>query len=268
MAMREYIKELVPPVLVRAGRKLVGTGHRPTPERYDSWEHAKAACGAGYEEARLVEVVRRKTEAYRDALARQPPDLDFTLCRLLLALHMTQHASPCVLDFGGACGANFFASSALGRVIGAWLVVETPAMVREAKVLASDRLKFVDRLEDPGTCDLLIVSSSIQYTPDPLTTLRELLSVGAPYVYLTRTPLIEQSEPMVSVQEALLSENGPGPLPPGVADVKCRYPITYLPQGHVEKMLQEQYSIQLRFDEGTYHRSPSVSTFGYFAKRR
>jgi len=268
MAIREYIKELAPAVLVRVGRKLVGTGHRPTPERYDSWGQAKAACGAGYEEAQLVEVVRRKTEVYRDAMARQSPDLDFTLGRLFLALKMTNHSAPRVIDFGGACGANFFASSALGCTIGAWVVVETPAMVREAKGLESNRLKFFDRLEDAGTCDLLIVSGSIQYPPNPLETFGKLLSVGAPYVYLTRTPLIEQSEPIVSVQEAMLSENGPGPLLPGVADVKCRYPLTYLPQGHIEKILQEQYSIQLRFDEGTYHRSASVRAFGYFAKRR
>src|SRR5689334_22774276 len=79
----------------------------------------------GYENSELVDVVFRKTLAYN------PPKEDWP----------DLVGASTVLDFGGACGAHYKEAQHYTPDV-RWAVVETPAMVRKASDIATDRLRF------------------------------------------------------------------------------------------------------------------------------
>ncbi|QOG23484.1 hypothetical protein [Bradyrhizobium sp. SEMIA] len=85
-----------------------------------------------------------------------------------------------VLDFGGGAGLHYKIARQQSPDI-RWAVVETPAMVRRAKELATDKLMFFEDIESAaawlGSVDLMHSNGAIQYVPDALATIRTLCSV-------------------------------------------------------------------------------------------
>ncbi|MHC4041613.1 class I SAM-dependent methyltransferase [Bradyrhizobium sp. 23AC] len=118
----------------------------------------------------------------------------------------------CVLDFGGGAGLHYKVARQKSSNI-RWAVVETPAMVRRAKELATDRLMFFERIEDAaawlGNIDLVHSNGAIQYVPDALGTIRALCSVRPARLVWHRVP-ISDGDARLEVQTSYLSDNGPG----------------------------------------------------------
>lgn len=120
-----------------------------------------------------------------------------------------------VLDFGGGAGIHYRAARQQCPGI-RWAVVETPAMVRRAKELATDRLMFFERIDQAadwlGSVDLVHSNGAIQYVPDPLATIEALCALQAPRMMWHRVPLSDAG-PKRELQTSYLSDNGPGVLP-------------------------------------------------------
>ncbi|MET4240707.1 putative methyltransferase (TIGR04325 family) [Bradyrhizobium sp. RT10b] len=148
----------------------------------------------GYENVELVETIYRKTVAFQ-AEANWP-------------LENVES----VLDFGGGAGIHYKAARRQSPDV-RWAVVETPAMVRRAKDLATDRLMFFERIEQAadwlGSVDLVHSNGAIQYVPKALETIRALCSVRPATIAWHRVP-ISDGEPRREVQTSYLSDNGPG----------------------------------------------------------
>lgn len=76
-----------------------------------------------------------------------------------------------VLNFGDACGIHYKLAVREQPLI-RWAVVETPAMVKQAAVLATERLRFFDNVASAadwlGSVDLIHASGALQYTPSPI----------------------------------------------------------------------------------------------------
>lgn len=157
----------------------------------------------GYENPELVEVVFRKTVAYRPQGAW--PEIV---------------GAETVLDFGGGCGIHY-KQAALPAV--RWAVVETSAMVQRAKVLETDHLKFFTSIEDAkrwlGAVDVMHSNGAIQYTLGPLAVVRELVKTSPKRLLWYRLNFRSTGS-----QISRLSDNGPGKIG-GVENKKITYPV-------------------------------------------
>jgi putative methyltransferase (TIGR04325 family) len=157
---------------------------------FPNFASALAACGQGYNDGEIADVVAFMTTAMPiDNLQVAPEQaVNSILAVGITAAEITDRPLH-VLDFGGGCG---FHRLRVGAAIHAplrWAVVETPAMAERAAKLAQGRFEvFTDIAAAAawlGRIDLVHASSSIQYVPDPLAVLktvaglRALLSVGA-----------------------------------------------------------------------------------------
>jgi putative methyltransferase (TIGR04325 family) len=157
----------------------------------------------GYEHPELVEVVFRKTIAYRP----QAPWPEIA-------------GSETVLDFGGGCGIHY-KQAALPAA--RWAVVETPAMVRKAKELETDRLRFFTSIDAArgwlGNIDVMHSNGAIQYTPNPLAIVRQLIETSPRRLLWSRLNFDRAGS-----QTSRLIDNGPGKVS-GIGNKMITYPI-------------------------------------------
>ncbi|MEY9392034.1 putative methyltransferase (TIGR04325 family) [Bradyrhizobium japonicum] len=148
----------------------------------------------GYEDRELVETIFLKTINYK-------PIGDWPL---VLGLGT-------VLDFGGGAGIHYKLACQQSPDI-RWAVVETPAMVRRSSELATEQLRFFERIGEAadwlGTVDLIHSNGAIQYVPDTLETVRALCSVRPASLAWYRVPTGDEIRR--EVQTSYLSDNGPG----------------------------------------------------------
>lgn len=182
-----------------------------------------------------------------------------------------------VIDFGGGGGSlRELACSAKRDLNLEWVVVETPEMVKEARLeLQEDWIKYESSVLEASTrlssVDLIIASGSLQYTQKPLETLLSLTELGSEYVYITRTPLSNDGNSIEYTQESFLASNGPGDsLPRNFKNRIVRYVNTIVPKSEFEKILSLNYKIVLHIDEGLWDESKFgnlVSTNGYYCAK-
>ena len=273
MKIQNLIKQITPRVLINLVRKK----SQPKIE-YPTFEAAQFACqNVDYEDKELVDVVVDKNLIYRKKLESDPV-FDLPSLRTLIALGAIQSSSNLnVLDFGGGGGYHYsIAKTALdpSKTIN-WCVVETLAMSHRAQRLADGSLSFFPDISSArdsfAEFDLVFTSSALQYCPNPLSLLRELVDLDAPYLFITRTPFLESNKTIITTQVSSLQNNGPGPLPGKYTDRKIRYPITYVSRRIVEKVITEKYDIRFRIDEsdgGFSFGNEQISTMGYLCVRR
>jgi putative methyltransferase (TIGR04325 family) len=231
---------------------------------YASYADALDAChSAAYEDAQLVDVVFRKTLTYRDRLASGSPVLwDGSAVQTLLAVAHASTRSPTtvhVIDFGGACGAHYFAARTFFRDRTAvrlrWCVVETPAMADRARVLQDEELRFVTSLSEArqecGDADLMHSAAALQCVRDPARQLEDLVEFGSRFLMLNRVGVTRGDHDVVTVHRSRLRDNGPGPLPDDISDRECRYPYTFIRDRQFMAILKRKYRVVLEFDDSS-----------------
>lgn len=220
---------------------------------YGSYGEALALCnGVGYSMHELTEVVVKKNIALKKSIKRDS-FLGSEATRTLLGIGFALNSKSLrVLDFGGGGGYHYtLARHALGDGCQIkWNIIETESMCQAGLAIANDHLKFfrdtASAADDLGYVDLIFSSSSLQYCPDPIGSLKELLAVSAKYIYITRTPFLNGEDTLVSIQGSMLSHNGPGPLPDGYVDQEILYPISFVPINHVEALIKDKYNIRFK----------------------
>lgn len=224
-------RDFVPPII---GKTLTRLRTRPLPT-FASYEAAHTACGAGYNDLGLAEIVLAKTKQVRGEDiagvlgARQTSDT------LLAVMTAAAHVGPGklirVLDFGGAMGVSYLMARQRTQLAFAWAVVETPSFVRAGKAIEDENFRFFDSIDSAfawlGGVDLVYTSGALQYTPSPDSALEALVRLDAPVLALLRTALSD-GQAVVELQTSPLRDNGPGPMPESAAslngDAEIRYP--------------------------------------------
>jgi putative methyltransferase (TIGR04325 family) len=248
--VRHVFRQIIPPVVLDIGRRLC----RP-PRAFATYSEAASACSPGaYNSQVVAEIVATKTSHLRtrENFEITPRSLTVAAAALLAA---QGKAAINVLDFGGAAGAHYFTTSQLVEVPLRWCVVETPAMVDAARRhVHATGLSFATTIAAAqeacdGVPDLVLSSGTLQYLPSPIDTLRELIAVGSRFLCLTRTEI--GHPPRITIQRSRLSENGPGPLPPGFADGEISYPRTTLDGTTIEGELRKHYVVSAWTEEQT-----------------
>jgi len=209
-------------------------------ETFPDFALALAACGPGYDNAVISDVI-----AYKTALAVGPRNfapeqaINSMLALGITAAEVTERPLT-VLDFGGGCGFHYFRVTAALRSQLRWAIVETPTMAERAAKLAQGRFDVFTDLAAAaaalGRIHLVHASSAIQYVPDPLGTLKILATLQARYFMLARFPVWSRNQ-LVGVQTSPLAANGIGPMPPTIPDRQVRYPITFTNFDDVMKVM-------------------------------
>jgi putative methyltransferase (TIGR04325 family) len=250
-----------------------------------SYAAALEACGnsSGYEDKELVEVVFRKTLIYRDRLSSGSPFLlnGSTVQTLIAVAHASTRSRTTVhvIDFGGACGAHYFAARAFfgdrASFRTRWCVVETPAMAERARELQNDELRFVTSLSDAraecAEADLIHSAAALQCVRDPACQLAELVDFGSRFLMLSRVGDTHGEHDVFTVHRSRLRDNGPGPLPDGMSDRECRYPYSFIRHRQFMAILERNYRVNFEFEDssGVYPVGTEPIVGGaYLAERR
>jgi len=250
-------KSFIPPVLFQLLRRLRNGG---VMKRYKSYDDALIDSHS-YEDPDIIQVVSSKTMRLKDAmLACEDKNISNrqTAQNLFVLSHVANDQAIDVLEIGGACGASYFElNHLLPGCIKNWNILETPAMTATGKSFASEgRLKFFDSLQSVisniSKVDLIFAQGVMQYLPNPLKALEDLLNLGAEWVYISRTVVGKNIEmPVITKQTVKLSSHGPGLPPKEFVDRITSQPLTIVPMQSIESCISVGYRIIYFFLEGS-----------------
>jgi putative methyltransferase (TIGR04325 family) len=264
----------MPARLAAAVRSAAARSIRRHSPVFSNYEEAIRQCrDGGYSGADIAAVVCAKTErmiADPELVGCALPPAGragIALTSVIASLLSGKSGTVRVLDFGGACGAHYFAACRMSPGLRFdWCVVETDAMIEQARTLEGGGLRFAAHLASAqstlGGVDLVHSSSTLQYLPAPEAGLAGLIGVGAPVMALTRLSLTD-GEPFTVVQRSRLAHNGPGSLPPGLKNTTVEIPLTILNRARFEAALREKYEIAACYrDESSDHMTPRGAICG------
>ena len=252
---------------------------RLSPRLFHSYDEASRACStSSYSRSRLAEIVFQKTVAYRDniSLGNLPLTLIDSPLAFAIGLLRDSTAGVTVLDFGGACGAHYYRMRALPTLWSTlrWHVVETPAMVEQAKSFESDELQFFETLEKAtGHLDRIGVvhsSGTLHCLPDPCLQLRQLLALQPNYLVLSRLRLVQADKALFTVRSSRLGDHGPGSDHATDYEELVQTALHMPPQEEFESIIREQYEIILKdtqFDNVLTVGTHAVPMVCYVARR-
>lgn len=250
--MKSIINKLVPLNILKVNHK-----------KYINYEEAlKESTNDAYEENELIEVIFKKTKIFKESLERDIIQIWETSAYSLFSLinpiiENYESKKINVLDFGGACGAHYFHLRTLidKRIKLNWLVVETDNMVKYAKELENDELKFSNNLKDINNyfekVDLLHTSGTIQCVDDPHKYLNELLNLNSKWILFNRLGLNEIDRDVITLHKSKLSWNGIGKLPEGYKDRWIKYPFTFISEKEFNRKLKQNYEIIAKFNDSS-----------------
>ena len=179
-----------------------------------------------------------------------------------------------ILDFGGGGGSHGFAFLSQVR---SWAVVETPFMVEAAKeVLSSEGLYFhsttESALESLGRVDILHVSGALQYTPEPMTFLLELLRSGPEVLVFEKLVTTDRSESFRYFQYSFLRDNGAFRNAKQISSWKStRYLLTAMSRPDVMRAVLTNYEIDRLWEYPTQSHLPfgkGLEQWGFIASKR
>lgn len=199
--VRRLARDLLPPALARA---LTGTpsGTLVFEDGFADWAGAQRAAG-GYDAAAILAQVRAATDevvAGRAAMERDGVLFDHVEVRWPVAGPLLWQAarhggSLRVLDFGGSLGSTYRQLSALLAGLDVrWAVVEQPSFVEAGAAYADGRLAFYRTIADAviqTEPTVALLSSVLQYLPDPHGVLRDLAGSGVEAIVVDRTPMTD-----------------------------------------------------------------------------
>jgi putative methyltransferase (TIGR04325 family) len=164
-----------------------------------TWEVAQAQS-SGYDAGEILGKVRASTEAVlrgdvafeRDGVAFDSPEYRWPVLAGLLEV-AARDGELKVLDFGGSLGSLYWQHCKFftGLKV-SWGVVEQSEFVTAGKELNQSSINFFSNVTDyleSWTPNVIVLSSVLQYLPNPEQTLHELLATPANMVILDRTPI-------------------------------------------------------------------------------
>jgi putative methyltransferase (TIGR04325 family) len=180
---------------------------------YGSWNDA-VQSSTGYDAGVILEKtcaallkVKNGEAAYeRDSVLFDKIQHAFPVLAGLLRAAQEHAGRLCVVDFGGALGSSYFQCRSFLRVVRRleWLVVEQAAHIAcGRKNFESDQLRFYNTMEECLAAhrpNALLLSSVLQYLPDPYEVLQKLLSHRICHVIIDRTAFLASDRERLTVQ--------------------------------------------------------------------
>ena len=214
MNVRSLLKDLLPPVVARTLRH-----PPPSPPPFDfrgdyaTWTEATAHC-TGYDARNILETTRtaalkvqRGEAAFeRDSVVFAQPEFCLPMLAGMARAAAIDGGRLSVLDFGGSLGSSYFQSKPFltGMRELRWSVVEQAAYVGCGQAeFASEELQFFATAADcvrARPCNVLLLSSVLQYLREPYQILGELCRLGIPNLIVDRTAFIPGDRDRLTMQ--------------------------------------------------------------------
>lgn len=268
--VKALIKELLPPIVLRAIRRHSGMGIRfHGPHR--SWQDAQAASSGYDRDSILAKVkaatlkVKRGEAAYeRDSVVFERIEYAWEVLSALLWTATQDAGRLHVLDFGGSLGSSYFQNRVfLARLTDVrWGVVEQPHYVACGRAeIQDDRLRFYDSIDAcvaETAPNAILLSSVIQYLPNCEETLTALAATKAQTIIFDRT-IVANGTPGIYVQS----------VPRSIYEAS--YPVWSLSEeGLVGQLTRAGYGLVTDFDNPEFPALEAIgATFkGYVFARR
>ncbi|MBS1670852.1 MAG: methyltransferase, TIGR04325 family [Bacteroidetes bacterium] len=276
VTVNKILKNLLPPIFLKVVRKFKNQSvSQETIKRYNNYQEAFAECTKdGYEDDELVRVILEKTRAYKTHLnsieTLQISNIIAFSSLSIINLIAAKKTTINVIDFGGACGAHYFELKRLleNKILINWIVVETPAMVKYAKELETEELRFVSSIEEAKSLysnfDLIYSSGALQCVDNPNLYLQKLLNIKAEYIYFSRLGMNKMDRDVITIHSSDLSGNGIGKLPEKFINKVVRYPFTFFSEQSFLFELSKGYKCFMKFDDNTgFYQVPNEQIIGY-----
>uniref|UniRef100_Q3AST2 Methyltransferase, TIGR04325 family n=1 Tax=Chlorobium chlorochromatii (strain CaD3) TaxID=340177 RepID=Q3AST2_CHLCH len=205
-SIKTLVKDWVPPIAIRLLQSFRRKGVIFEGD-YVTWEEASAQC-SGYDAKNILDKVldatlkvKRGEAVYeRDSVLFDKIEYVWPVLTALMWIAAQSKGKLDVLDFGGALGSSYFQNRTfladLKQV--RWSVVEQSHYVDAGKThIADERLQFYKTIEhavSAGSPNIVLLSSVLQYLPNPLIILKQLTSLNADCLIIDRTPFIKDKD--------------------------------------------------------------------------
>ncbi len=257
MDFKRAVVQVLPPILTDAiriwrGGRLRFSGH------YSDWKVAKAAS-LGYDDAALFgkvltgtrEVVAGRAIFERDGVLFFNKNLPFQLLSGVLLAAASNEGNLDVVDFGGALGSTYRQLRPMLHGLSSvhWRVVEQPHYV-EAGIaeFTTAELQFYPSLSSlPSLSDgsIGLLSSVIQYIPDPKDLLAAIQQLNVQYLMIDRVPISEARSNQLSIQH----------VPRQI--YRASYPVWILSRSWLDEQLGRRWKevASYQCEEGRYRTS-------------
>lgn len=212
MMVREGLRDLVPPLALRAYHKWRGQSLRFGGSPLD-WAEAER-MSSGYSEAAILERVRTATRAVvageaayeRDSVLFDEPDYPFALITALLRAAASADMRLDVIDFGGSLGSTYRQCRPLLDAVQhlQWHVVEQPHFVEAGRQeFETDELhfwRFPSDIPPPRGTRLILLSGVLQYLEKPFEILADLSTLPAKHLVIDRLPIVATRNDRLVIQ--------------------------------------------------------------------
>jgi putative methyltransferase (TIGR04325 family) len=263
MGIRSRIKQWLPPEPMARLKPWIGDGIRFLGD-FPDWEAARKRS-TGYDSAvileRVSEAMRQvaggEAKYERDSVLFDEPQISYPVLSGLLAAAVKSEGHLKVLDFGGSLGSAYFQYRNLLSPVRSltWAVVEQEHFVDHGKQhFQTADLRFHHTIAEcvaEVSPNVVLLSSVLQYLPDPGPILEELVSAGAAYMIIDRTPFVDGESDRVTIQH----------VPSSI--YKASYPCRLFARGRFLDGLRHNYVVVASFDSLEGMAFAGVIPFGF-----
>ncbi len=270
----KYLKQFIPPILISLIK------NKPLIRQHKDWNSAKDDAKHGYENIDLINLVIEKTINYSKQIY-ESNHCDISDLSPLISMSMIYSNSINVIDWGGGAGSHFYAVQKIlppGVKIN-WCVIETKTMVEQCKKrICEPGLHFYEHLDEAkiflnNQIDLVFSNSALQYSSEPLSTIRSLIELQPENIFITRTPFSDFEDKMYFVQSSVIIGNGPGQSYSGSIDInqKVKYPLVIVNYQKVLDLLENDFNIKLSWSENNKafkSKNVKIQTMGLMASKK
>jgi putative methyltransferase (TIGR04325 family) len=231
---------------------------------------------SGYQSPEVIDSIVQKNLQFKERVNLETlsaEDLKIVTAMGIALARKKSETPICVLDFGGGGGHHYWvAKKFFPKANLNWKIVETKSFCKVAsRKLENRELSFhgtiASAIELNTEMDLVFSNSSIQYTDDPMSTLRDLLGINSKIIFITRTPFSILDENFDYFQFSLASENGPGALPEGNKRL-VSYRCSAIRKADVLSEFHEKYEEVIAIYEGVWDsKKKKVGSFTVIGSR-
>ena len=277
-SLKKNFKKIVPPIIT----DYITNQKRPPMKEFNSYQEAIQECKEGYEDPNLCYLIANKCHEYHKNLSATRR-LDLNALKTIAAFGYSNlspmlNAKKCkVLDFGGGGGAHFAIAKLLVKegVKLDWSIIETPQLVKacQKEFSSNHEIHFFDSIneiiEKKEKFDFVFSSGALHYCENPIDYLKKLMQVNSKSIVITRTAFSETSQTYFTVQESLLSENGPGNLTSKFQDKLVKYPNVFMPFDEALRILKDNYRdvLVLEEEKNVYQsQNHQFSMYGFYGR--
>jgi putative methyltransferase (TIGR04325 family) len=239
------IKDLVPPALLKfiTGRFYGWSGN------YKNWESARQHSD-GYDRDFIIDkvksatrkVISGKAKFERDGVEFEETQYNYELLSALSFIKLNEAAPFHVIDFGGSLGSLYWQHRdfLLPQLVTSWNVIEQDHYVTAGiNEFRNEQLNFFYSVEDclaSVPAKLVVLSSVLQYLPDPWSLLDTIIRSKIKWLFIDRAAFIKGDNDRLTIQKV------------HPAIYKATYPCWFLSENRFRKKMLDHYDLLFEFD--------------------